>query len=272
MQPQADVEERLERLSPQQTNKNNENDTLWIKNIDNDCHDTTYDSVRVSERWRDPESGRVLTQFKDISYTFEHVDGFQVRWSGQPFTLKPGETARMPRYLGEHFAYHLANHILDKEGEKSNRTLRSDPIWRPKILSQIIIKEEPFFAMVNDSVGAETMKQVQSLNDGNAPLVEVQGLQYENGGKGQELPESDVVSKDSIQTTTGKIDLKSVETTEDVITRLGEETQVDSLNVPDDWKQYSKSDLIMQIRNMAPDYKFGQNYTKAQLVGILQRF
>ena len=272
MQPTQADEERLERIQPN-TQKNNENDTLIVKNIDDDCHDVTYDSVRVSERWRDPESGRVVTQFKDVSYQFDHIDGFQVRWSGQPFTLKPGEVARMPRFLGEHFAYHLANHMLDKEGAKLNRALRNDPVWRPKILSQIILKEEPFFSTIGDSVGQATLNTVRDLNEGNSPLKEFDGQNYDDkGGKGKELPEADVTPTDSIQTTVGKIDKKPIEITEEVITRLGEDEPQDNLNVPEEWKQYSRSDLIMQIRNMDPYYKFGQNYTKAQLVGILTNF
>lgn len=274
MQPQATAdEERLERLDNRPTNQNNENDTLTIKNVDTDCSDVTYDAVRVSERWRDPESGRVLTQFKDMSYQFEHADGFQVRWSGQPFTLKPGETARMPRFLGEHFATQLANHILDKRGRATGRALRNDPIERPKVLKEIIIAEEPFFATMGDSVGSATLKQVQEMNLDGAPLKEFDGQSYnDNGGKGKELPEAEVVSPTSVDTTTGRIDKKPVETTEDVITRLGEEGPQDALNVPQEWQQYSKSDLIMQIRNMDPYYKFGTMYTKAQLVSILTNF
>lgn len=274
MQPtqQAD-EERLERIPAAPTQKNNENDTLWVKNTDTECHDTTYDSVRVSERWRDPESGRVLTQFKDISYTFEHADGFQVRWSGQPFTLKPGETARMPRFLAEHFATHLANHMLDKEGVKINRALRNDPIWRPKILAEIIVKEEPFFATIGDSVGTATLKQVHEMNEGISPITEVQGLDYKTGGdKGKTLPEADATPTDNIATSTGRIDKTSVEPTADVIVRLGQEAPEDGLNIPEDWQQYSKAELVEQIRNMDPYYKFGQNYTKAQLVSVLTNF
>lgn len=271
MQPQSDTEERLERIETPK-NKNNENDTVTVKNIDIDCHDVTYDSVRVSERWRDPESGRVLTQFKDQSYQFDHIEGFQVRWSGQPFTLKPGEMARMPRFLAEHFAQHLADHMLDKKGLELNRALRNDPIWRPKILKEIIISEEPFFSTMGDSVGQATLNQVRDMNDSNV-VKEFGDQSYaDNGGKGKELSEAEAIPKDSVQTTVGKIDKTSVEPTEEVVTRIGTETETDKLNIPADWEQYTKTDLIEQIRNMDPYYKFGSTYTKAQLVSILQSF
>lgn len=272
MQPQSDTEERLQRIETP-TNKNNENDTLYVKNTDLECNEITYDSVRVSERWRDPESGRVVTQFKDVSYQFDHSKGFQVRWSGQPFTVQPGEIAKMPRFLAEHFAYHLANHMLEKKGREMKRTLMNDPIWRPKILAEIIIKEEPFFATMGDSVGQATLKQVQSMNEGASPITEIQGLEYNTGGqKGQTLPEADATPTGSIQTTTGKIDLQSIEPTEDVVNRIGTEGAEDSLNVPSEWQQYTKAELIQQIRNMDPYYKFGSYYNKAQLVGILTHF
>lgn len=273
MQPTQADEERLERIPTAPTQKNNENDTLWVKNIDEDCHDITYDSVRMSERWRDPESGRVMTQFKDVEFTFEHADGFQVRWSGQPFTIKPGATARMPRFLAEHFATHLANHMLDKKGDEMKRTLRNDPVWRPKILKEIIIKEEPYFATISDSVGTATLKQVDDLNPSGSPITEVQGLDYNTkGDKGKTLGEADVTPTDNIATTTGRIDKKSVEPTPDVIMRLGKSSPEDDLNVPEDWQQYSKAELVDQIRNMDPYYKFGSQYTKAQLVGVIKSF
>lgn len=275
MQPtQADTEERLERIElPKTKDQSNENDTLWVKNIDEDCHDTTYDSVRLAERWRDPESGRVLTQFKDMALTFDHSEGFQVRWSGQPFTVAPGQVAKMPRFLAEHFANHLANHMLDKLGEARNRALRNDPVERPKMLKEIMIKEEPFFATIGDSVGTAILKQVQELNPNGSPVTEIQGLDFDHkGDKGKSLPEADATPKDSVQTTVGKIDTKPVEPTEEVINRLGEEGPQDALNVPEQWAQESKSDIIMQIRNMDPYYKFGSTYTKAQLVSILEHF
>jgi hypothetical protein len=273
MQPEQADEERLERIQPAIQDKNNENDTLWVKNIDEDCHDITYDSVRVSERWRDPESGRVMTQFKDVSYEFEHAEGFQVRWSGQPFTLKPGETARMPRFLAEHFATHLANHILDKRGAAKKRALRNDPIERPRVLKEIIIKEEPFFSTIGDSVGTGILKQVTEMNEGGSPITEVQGLEYKTGGdKGKTLAEADATPTDNIATTTGRIDKTSVEPTGDVILRIGSAAPEDGLNVPEEWQQYSKPELIEQIRNMDPYYKFGSQYTKAQLVSVLTHF
>lgn len=260
---QPDNEERLERIeTPKQ--QNNENDTLWITNIDTGCSEDTYDSVRVSERWRDPESGRILTTFKEQNYHFNHADGFQVRWSGQPFTLKPGETARMPRFLGEHFAYHLVNHMLDKEGPNA----RNSPLKRPSMLARVIIKEEPFFAAITDSVGMATLKQVKEMNEGNAPISEVAGLTYSHGTqKGKELGETTQPAYDPLRRTAQE----ETEETADVIKRIGADTPEDQSDVPEDFKSYTRKDLIQQIRNMDPGMKFPQNPSKAQLVMILKR-
>lgn len=265
------IEERLEKIEAPKP-KNDQNDTLWIKNIDDDCHDQTYEPVRVSERWRDPESGRIVTSFKDIIYKFDHSEKFQVRWSGQVFSIKPGEVARMPRFLGEHFATHLADHILGKMGDATGKMLRNDPVKRPEVLKQIILKEEPYFSSGPESVGAEALKTFEQLN--SAPQITgIEGESYNNSGqKVTTLSEGDGTTQDSIITPVGTLNKQSVESTEEVVNRLGQETPEDNLNVPQDWQQYSKKELIDQIRHMAPDYKFGQNYTKAQLVGILQRF
>lgn len=260
---QPDTEERLERIE-QPTQKNNENDTLYVINIDTDCSDDTYDAVRVSERFRDTESGRVLTTFKELNYHFNHRDGFQVRWAGQPFTLKPGETAKMPRFLGEHFAYHLANHMLDKQGPNA----RNNPLQRPAMLEKIIIKEEPFFAAIGDSVGTAALKQVQNLNEGNAPITEVQGLEFNHAGaKGADLGETTQEAYDPLKRT----DKEIIEETADVIKRIGAEQTDDASDVPEDWKAYSRPDLINLIRNMDPAYKFGQTVSKGQLISMLKR-
>lgn len=264
------LEERLEKIEPPRP-RNDQNDTLWIKNIDVDCSDRTFEPVRVSERWRDPESGRTVTSFKDVTFQFEHSEKFQVRWSGQTFSIKPGEVARMPRFLGEHFATQLADHILGKRGDAQNKMLRNDPFLRPQVIQEIIIKEEPYFFSGPDSVGAETLKQFEQMN---APQITgIQGEQYDNQGQKEvNLSEGDGSTENTIITPVGVLNKQSIETTEEVVKRLGHETAEDNLNVPNDWQQYSKKELIEQIRHMAPDYKFGSTYTKAQLVGILQRF
>lgn len=266
----GNVEERLEKVEAPKP-KNNQNDTLWIKNIDIDCHDTTYEPVRVSERWRNPETGQMVTQFRDITYEFDHFEKFQVRWSGRVFSIPPGETAKMPRFLAEHFATQLADHILGKMGDAQNKMLRNDPRLKPQILKEIIVKEEPFFFSGPETVGDEIAKQFEEMN--KPEVTGIQGEHYDNkGAKEQNLNEGDGSTRDTIITPMGTLNKHSVESTEDVIKRIGTEGAEDALNVPDDWKQYSKVDLIEQIRHMAPDYKFGQHYTKAQLVGILQHF
>lgn len=258
-----DLEERLERIdTPKQTK--NENDTLWIRNIDEGCSEDTYDSVRISERYRDPESGRILTTFKDVSYHFNHGDGFQVRWSGQTFTIKPGETMRMPRFLAEHFAYHLVNHMLDKKGPNA----RTNANLRPAELAKIIVKEEPFFAAISDSIGTATLKQVEQLNRPDAPMTEVQGLNYSHGAqKGIELKEDTQTAKEPLY----QIADEEVEPTESIIDRVGTDQPEDNSNIPDQWKSYTRKELIQQIRNMDPGYKFPQNPNKTMLVTILQK-
>jgi hypothetical protein len=261
---QPDLEERLERID-ENPQKNSENDTLYITNIDTECSEDTYDSVRVSKRFRDTESGRVITTFEDISYHFNHADGYQVRWAGQPFTLKPGETAKMPRFLGEHFAYHLCNHMLGKDPKDPNAV--SNPMKRPAMLARIIIKEEPFFATMTDSVGTAALKQVQAMNEGNAPITEVQGLEYSHGGsKGIELGETTQQATDPLRRVS-----EIVEETDKVIERIGTDTPEDAQGVPEDWKGYSRKELIVQIRAMDPGYKFPQHSNKAMLVSILKK-
>lgn len=259
---QPDLEERLERIDTSEP-KDTSNDTLYITNIDMDCDQDTYDNVRVSERYRDPESGRILTQFKDIPFHFNHHDGFQIRWAGQPFTLKPGETAKMPRYLGEHFAYHLSNHMLDKMGPNH----RTNPLERPAMLKRIIIKEEPFFSIQPDSVGQAALRQVSDMNEGNAPISEVQGLEFNHGGsKAKELGEVEQMARDPLH----HVEVPPEET-EVILARLTPDSSADQMDIPEAFKTTSKADLVQSIRNMDPAYKFPENPSKGQLVTILKK-
>lgn len=260
MEPQ--LQERLERIEqPKQVN--NENDTLYIKNIDVGCSDEDFDSVRVSERFKDLESGRIVTSFKELNYHFKHAEKYQVRWSGTPFDLKPGEVKKMPRFLGEHFAYHLCNHMLGKISPNSV----NDPLKRPAMIERIIVKEEPFFSSVSDTVGEAITKQVEALNV-DSPTTDLgDGIVVNNGGRSVELGETVQEAYDPLR----RVNKESVEETEAVITRIGQDSPEDNQGVPEDWQSHTRSDIIKLIRDMDPAWKFGQNVSKAQLVGILKK-
>jgi hypothetical protein len=125
----------------------NELDILVVKNIDIDCNDI------------DSEEG------------YSHKDYFQARWSGKPHRIPPGETKRMPRFLAEHFAKHLADHVLMKMEAKfksqgiDRRGLVQSPIERPRVLKEILVAVDTHYGSdfeINE--GEKVANQVKDLN------------------------------------------------------------------------------------------------------------
>lgn len=263
---QPDLEERLERIDTSAP-KDTSNDRLTVVNIDVDCSEDSYDNIRVSERYRDMESGRILTQFKEVPLHFNHATGFQVRWSGQPFTILPGQSRVWPRYLAEHFAYHLCNHMLDKLGPNH----RTNPLERPAMLKRIIIKEEPEFGVEPDSVGAATLKQVEKMNAEapDAPTTELgAGLSFNHGGaKSKTLDETEQIARDPLRHVDSEVPVDTLE----VIKNLQPDSAAENGDIPEAFKGTPKAELVQSIRNMDPGYKFPPNPSKAQLVSALKK-
>ena len=117
-------------------------DIVLVQNIDLDC------------------------DFFDELENYSHRDYFQFRWNKQPFRLKPGETRRFPRYLAEHFAKHLANHILIKRQDKTkNLNLLGNDVERKKLLNEIIISVENYYHQDEElNPGQVAAAQVEELN------------------------------------------------------------------------------------------------------------
>jgi len=102
----------------------------------------------------------------DTEYGYRHSDYFQVNWDGKPHRIIPGKTKRMPRYLAEHFAKHLADHILLRMEETTKKKgLMTSPIERPKVINTIILGvDEWHLAEEIKSVGERVVEVVSNLN------------------------------------------------------------------------------------------------------------
>ena len=108
----------------------------------------------------------------DTEEGWKHKDFFQVRWSGAPHRIIPGQTRRMMRFLAEHFAKHLANHILIKKEEGTGKKgLMQSPVERPKVLKSILIGIDSYFLMADEKGEGERVTQmVDQLNPTERPL------------------------------------------------------------------------------------------------------
>ena len=141
-------------------------DILIVQNIDLNCNDI------------DPEEG------------WSHADFFQVKWGGHPHRIAPGETRRMPRYVAEHYAKHLADHILMKMEEESGRKfLVNNPIERPKVLKQILVGVDEYFLPQDEpSEGEKVARQIDQLNE--EPALDVGEVPPPAVGVLKEMPQT----------------------------------------------------------------------------------
>lgn len=115
-------------------------ESVMVSNIDLGCADTSVDIVKVSNRIQDDE-GNLSTQIFDKHEEWSHAEFFRVKFDGKPYEIAPGKTKLFPRFVAEHFAKHLADHLLQKKEDQTGRKgLVQSAVERPKVLSQILVE------------------------------------------------------------------------------------------------------------------------------------
>jgi hypothetical protein len=148
-------------------NTQSPDDRIVIHNIDMDCSDHTIE-YRKKISYGMEDNGQPLSSEEDVPYEFNHSDGFQVMYGGNVFNIAPGETRAFPRYIGEHYAKHLIDHLLQKKGEKIGKpNIINDPKEREDLINQIIISEELLYGdyqptgsnMEIADTGAKTLRE-----------------------------------------------------------------------------------------------------------------
>lgn len=141
--------------------KHHPQDILLVKNIDIDCGITQSEVLKKFEILINDIGQRVERQYDEV-FEYNHADYFIVRYASEAFAIRPGETRRMPRYLAEHYAKHLVNHILEKRG-----IALTHAIIRPKTLAEILVGVDTYF--YGDIAITEGMKTLQEFNTLNDP-------------------------------------------------------------------------------------------------------
>jgi len=147
---------------PQQISQD---DILVIQNIDIDCDDVTEEIETKFLAKTNPETGQVIRQRVEEVVSWAHKDFFQVKKGGYPYRIAPGETRRYPRYIGEHYANHLIDHMLmKKEKETNQKNLVRNPAERKALLDKIIIDTEYLHREDEISEDQKTFEKVKELN------------------------------------------------------------------------------------------------------------
>lgn len=137
---------------PQKGPKEHPEDTLIVRNIligdDTDIEDVIpYANAKPGV---DPATGapHFVNQIETDSfeYSWNTKDYFEVRWDGRPHRINAGETRRMPRYLGDHFAKYLIDFILMQRETKEKVTgLQKNRTERAKLYKQIVIGVDSYY-------------------------------------------------------------------------------------------------------------------------------
>lgn len=180
------------------TPRPHEHDTIAVTNIDINCDQTTTYTVEKSIPVP-PAPGETNPmniprhQSQMVEGEFNHANYFEVRYNGQPFRIKPGETKTLPRYIAEHFAKHLTDHILTRREEQENikrkkrnlspkSGLVQSKIERPKTLSEIMDVQQYFLEGQTD--------QNQQTVDPNTPATDIGDVPHHTLGNLKDEPKT----------------------------------------------------------------------------------
>lgn len=145
----------------QPVQQTSQQDLFTVTNIDTNCdYVEQYIVERTAPAPVNPGEVNPLDiprplQTQRMELSFDHSEYYEVRYESQPFRIVPGGSRVMPRYVAEHYAKHLADHILTKmeDAERAAAAIerRSPKVGfvqsatlRPQILSQILTIESYF--------------------------------------------------------------------------------------------------------------------------------
>jgi hypothetical protein len=133
-----------------------------VHNIDIDCNEvSTYTATEVLSI-KDPDREQPVREYSENVTKIDHAKGFGVLYGGRLFTIAPGMTRNLPRYIAEHFAKHLIDHLLNKRDLDGRLNLINNEGEREKLYNQIIIDEELLY---NDAVSQTSVKTISRTKD-----------------------------------------------------------------------------------------------------------
>jgi hypothetical protein len=99
-------------------------------------------------------------QLEDPEVHPQGQDSFVVSFDKVPHSINAGETRVFPRYLADHYARHLADHLLIKSEKQIN-----DPRERPKIIEEIYKGvRESYAAPAEPTQGEVIAEKVEKAN------------------------------------------------------------------------------------------------------------
>lgn len=96
---------------------------------------------------------------------YSHADKYLVRYNNVPFAVDAGSVKRFPRYLAEHFAKHLIDHILQQqEDEGKGMMLIRNERKREELKKEIFADVEQTFEEDTRTPAEVDAQKIDALN------------------------------------------------------------------------------------------------------------
>lgn len=232
-------------------------DVLIVRNIDVDCSDESIEVIDRAVSFTEPGNDIAnRMQYGSEFHEWNHAEYFEVRYDGQPFRIAPGATRMMPRYIAEHYAKHLADHILGKQDTKK-KTLVNNAGARAKVLSEIILRVEQYYQHDTFmSPGQYGAQQVEQLNKEDA-----------------RIPAEDMGIVDDLEARLGKVAPPAPElpkAVQEAVTRAENQPVVPKNAGQKPGEEKTRDQLIAECVNLGIDVKGTEK--KDDLIAKLQKF
>ena len=100
-------------------------------------------------------------------------ESFSWPWGGQPYTFQPGETRYFPEGLAHHFAKHLTDHALLKDGKDVDDQTRIELYARALMEGESVISHSDMglkVELMNQEIEAEKPVEEVKVTDEQALL------------------------------------------------------------------------------------------------------
>jgi len=148
--------------------KEHSQDIILVRNIDVNCQEVTYSTIGRTVKRVDEDTKAEYTDYLTVPEEYNHSEYFMVKWGGQPMKIAPGQTKLLPRYIAEHYAKHLADHVLGlREIAEKRVGLIQSPVERPKTLKEILVSVQTWFNDMGEvDEGLKIAEEVEKLNEG----------------------------------------------------------------------------------------------------------
>ena len=137
----------------------NEQDLIRVRNIAVNDHTIESDIVQVPRTLKDIEGNETGVYYENIEQEWDNSKGFRVKWGGKPHVIRPGETKVYPRFLAEHYASKLADHMMMVTGKNLK-----DKISRRKFMDKIMVEVVSFYEDDDRDEGEIVFDRVEEVN------------------------------------------------------------------------------------------------------------